>query len=210
VSSTEIVKTFISALQSGNIEVAAGQMADNFVGTGLTTQPLDKGMFLAMQSRLKDAMPDFSYNLHDLHEQDDKVDAFIHMSGTNTNDLELPMFGIPLIRATGLVIDLAEVHSEYILQGDRIVEMRVDDVPGGGIPGLLQQVGKELPVLPRLGDEDITRLNEWGIQIFKVNIIIADKHMILPGIDTNAKASADRNFLKKWQPSGSPLLRFIN
>jgi hypothetical protein len=40
--------------------------------------------------------------------------------------------------------------------------MRVDDVPGGGLPGLLQQVGKELPVLPRLGNEDITRLDEKG------------------------------------------------
>jgi predicted ester cyclase len=162
VKSTEIVQTFISALQSGNIEVAAEQMADEFEGRGMTAQALDKGTFLAMSSRLKDAMPDFSYNLHDLHEQDDKVDSLIHMSGTNTNDLELPMFGIPLIRATGLTIDLAEVHSEYILQAGKIVEMKMDDVPGSGIPGLLQQVGTELPVLPRLGDEDITRLNEWG------------------------------------------------
>jgi len=162
VNATEIVKTFMTALQSGNSEVAAEQMADEFVGSGLTAQPLDKGTFLAMQSRLNDAIPDFSYNLHDLHEQDGQVDAFIHITGTNTNDLELPTFGIPVIRATGLAVDLAEVHSEYILQGGKIVEMRVEDVPGGGLPGLLQQVGKELPVLPRLDSEDITRLDEKG------------------------------------------------
>jgi len=162
VSATEIVKTFIRALQSGNIEVAAEQMADEFVGIGLTAQPLDKGTFLELQSRHADAMPDFSYNLHDLHEQDNRVDAFIHITGTNINDLELPMYGIPLVRATGVAIDLSEVHSEYIVQGEKIVAMSVDAVPGGGLPDLLQQVGQELPVLPRLGTEDITRLNESG------------------------------------------------
>ena len=62
-SAREIVKTFMAALQSGNMEAVGEQMADEFVGSGLASQPLDKETFLAMQSELCDAMPDLSYNL---------------------------------------------------------------------------------------------------------------------------------------------------
>jgi hypothetical protein len=69
---------------------------------------------------------------------------------------------VPLIRATGIAIDLPQVHTEYLVTDGKIAEMRFESVPGGGLAGLLQQIGAELPVLPRLGTGDITRLNESG------------------------------------------------
>jgi hypothetical protein len=40
--------------------------------------------------------------------------------------------------------------------------MNVEPVPGGGLGGLLQQIGTELPIAPRLEaqDRDIRELNE--------------------------------------------------
>src|SRR5438067_4931981 len=67
-SSTEIVQTFITALQSGDFELAAKCMADDFVLSGWAPQPLDKGVFLAMQSELHNAMPDYSFHLSNLEE----------------------------------------------------------------------------------------------------------------------------------------------
>jgi SnoaL-like protein len=152
-SPTEIVKTFITALQSGDMEVAANDMSDDFVVRGWTPYPLDKEKFLATQSALLDAMPDFSYNLSDVHKAGNEVEALIQVTGTQTNDLDLPMHGMPPFPATGLAIDLPQVQARFVLKEHKVSEMSIESVPGGGLAGLLQQVGTELPVAPRLDEE---------------------------------------------------------
>jgi len=161
-SSVEIIKTFITALQSGDLGVAADHMSDDFQMSGWTIQPIGKDEFLALQSELNNAMPDFSYDISEVHRTNDEVSALIFISGTHTNDLSLPTFGIPLIPYTGTAIRLPQVEAEFVLKDNRVREMRLEPVAGGGLNGLLQQLGTELPVLPRLGDSDITRLNESG------------------------------------------------
>ncbi len=152
-SATEIVKTFITALQSGDMEVAANYMSDDFVVRGWTPYPLDKAKFLATQSALLDAMPDFSYNLSDAHKAGNEVEALIQVTGTQTGDLALPMHGMPPFPATGLAVDLPQVQTRFVLKDNKVSEMNVESVPGGGLTGLLQQVGTELPVAPRLDEK---------------------------------------------------------
>lgn len=161
-NSEEVARTFMTALQSGDFELAAGLMSDDFVASGFASEPLDKGQFLAMQSELHDAMPDYAFHFSEIEGRDNRVSSLVQITGTHTRDLALPLFGLPLIPATGLAIDLPQAHVEYRIAGDRIAEMRFERVPGGGLAGLFQQIGAELPVLPRLGTEDITRLNESG------------------------------------------------
>jgi hypothetical protein len=160
VSATETVKTLITALQSGDMALAADSMTNDFFVSGFAHLPLNKTELLAVQSELCAALPDFSYNLSNEQEQNGEVQALIQITGTQTNDLNLPMFGIPVIPATGLAVSLPQVHSAYRVQGNKVAEMRMET--GSGLAGLLQQVGTELPVSPRLGNQDITRLNEWG------------------------------------------------
>ena len=161
-NATEIVQTFITALQWGDMEEAVDWMGDDFVFSGWTPRPLDRGEFLAMHSTLKDAMPDYSFHLSDVKERDGGVEALIQITGTQMRDLALPMFGVPNIRYTGIDVSLPQVHTTFSFEGDKIKEMRVESVPGGGLAGLLQQIGTELPLLPRLDDSDIQRMNESG------------------------------------------------
>jgi predicted mannosyl-3-phosphoglycerate phosphatase (HAD superfamily) len=86
----------------------------------------------------------------------------ISVSGTHTRDLALPQFGLPLIAYSGVAIYLPQAHSEYRVNEQQIAEMLVETIPGGGLTGLLQQIDTELPILPRLGNEEIKRLNESG------------------------------------------------
>lgn len=163
-SPVDVVKTFITALQAGEMEEAARFMTDDFVERGWTTQPLEGQAFLAMMSALHNALPDFSYNLSQPGERErgKEVEALIAVAGTHTRDLALPEFGLPLIPYSGVAIRLPQVYATFRLKGDAIAEMRVESQPGGGLNGLLQQIDTELPILPRLGDEDIQRLNESG------------------------------------------------
>lgn len=155
-----VVKTFITALQSGDMEEAASSMSDDFVERGWTPQPLDRQQFLALLSSLRGAMPDFSFNLSDVRERDNGAEALIAISGSHTRDLALPEYGLPLIPYSGVAIYLPQVRSEYTIKDDKVAEMLVETLPGGGLTGLLQQIDTDLPILPRPGTEDITRMNE--------------------------------------------------
>lgn len=164
-----IVKTLMTALQSGDLEVAASLLCDDFVLQGWTLEPLGKSGLLAMQSELLNAMPDFSYGLSELKQRNGRVSALIHVCGTHSSDLALPMVGVELIPATGLAIDLPQVHTAYQLEDGRVKAMVVEAVPGGGLGGLLQQIGAELPVPARLATRDSKRLNEGGITEIQVS-----------------------------------------
>ncbi len=148
----------MAALQSGDLALAAGLMFDDFVIRGWAREPLGKGGFLAMQSELLNAMPDFSYGLSEVARHNGCVTALMLVSGTHTNDLALPMVGIELIPPTNLTIYLPQVHTEYLLENGKVKEISIEVVPGGGLSGLLQQIATELPVSSRLNTNDIKRL----------------------------------------------------
>ena len=158
----QVVKTFITALQAGEIEEAARYMTDDFIERGWTPQPLDRRTFLAMMSALHNALPDFSYDLSEAKERGEEVEAFIAVAGTHTRDLALPEFGLSLIPYSGVAIRLPQSHIQLRVKGDAIAEMLVESLPGGGLNGLLQQIDTELPILPRMGTDDIERLNASG------------------------------------------------
>src|SRR5579872_6492305 len=152
---TELVMTCITALQSGDIDMAAQYLADDFVLRGWTEQTIDKSQFLAMQSNLLAAMPDFSYNLSDVYSAGQGVEALIQVRGTNLGDLDLTMLDIAPIQATGLAVELPQVPARFVTESDTVKEMAIETIAGGGLSGLLQQIGGELPVEPRLDGQEV-------------------------------------------------------
>jgi hypothetical protein len=158
----ELVDEMMTALQGGDLELAANTLADNFELTGLTPKTLSKRPFLAVQAELLDAMPDFSYNLSTLRDDGEVLHGVIRIEGTQTRDLELPLFGLENIPATGLAVSLPQTRVTYQIQNDQVTRMSVETVVGGGLSGLLQQVGAELPLLPREGDVSERDLDSPG------------------------------------------------
>lgn len=152
---TELVMTCITALQSGDMDMAASLIAEDFVLRGWTEQTIDKRQFLAMQSNLLAAMPDFSYNLSNVHMNGQGVEALIQISGTNSGNLDLTMLDIAPIQATGLAINLPQVPVRFVIENDTLKEMAMATVAGGGLSGLLQQIGGELPVAPRQDYQEV-------------------------------------------------------
>jgi hypothetical protein len=146
----DTVKTCITALQSGDLELAASTLSDDFLLTGLTPTPLRKNEFLSLQGELLTAMPDFSYNLTEIHKEEGDVVALTQITGTHTRDLTLSMLEVPTLQATGIAVTLPQVRTVFQVEEGKVLGMQVEVVPGGGVEGLLQQVGAELPILPRL------------------------------------------------------------
>ncbi|GCE11243.1 ester cyclase [Tengunoibacter tsumagoiensis] len=146
----ETVKTLMVSLQSGDLELAAKHLSDTFTLSGFAPRPLNRGEALALQSELLRAMPDFAYNIREIRADGEGVGAFVGITGTHTGELSLPMFGLPTIRATDIVVTLPQTSVSYRVHDEQVVEMVVDAIAGGGISGLLQQIGSELP---RIGHE---------------------------------------------------------
>src|SRR5262249_27096388 len=128
----ETVMTFMTALQSGDLELAARVSSSDLVVSGLLTRPLSQREFLALQGELLIAMPDFSYNLTDLKRNGDDVQALIRVSGTQTNNLSLPMVGLQSIPATGLAVGLPQTRVIYQVEEGQVLAMEIEQVVGGG------------------------------------------------------------------------------
>ena len=142
-SKIETVNAFSSALESHDFEKAASYLSDDFTLSGPTPQPVGKNEFIAIQSAFMRAIPDWSFNNHDVQEQGEKVTGAVQITGTHTQELVVP--GMPPIPATGKKISLPEEHLEFTFKGNKIASLASDNVPGGGIPGVLQQLGVQMP-----------------------------------------------------------------
>jgi predicted ester cyclase len=144
-SKVDAVKAFSEALETRDFNKAASYLADDFVFVGPVPQPIGKQEFLAIQSAFEDAFQDWSFNSHDEVEQGDTVVAAVQITGTHTRDLVLPMPGMPPIPATGKRVSLPVEHITFTFKGDKIAGLTSDNVPGGGVPGVLAQIGVPLP-----------------------------------------------------------------
>jgi hypothetical protein len=106
---------------------------------------LGKQEFLAVQSAFQRAFPDWSFHSHDEKEQGDTVRTAVQITGTHTRDLVVPLPGMPPLPATGKHVSLPEEHLTFTFEGETIARLTSDNVPGGGIPGVLAQIGVPSP-----------------------------------------------------------------
>jgi hypothetical protein len=97
-------------------------------------------------------MPNLSYHFHDLPEvaerlgEGNRVRATIQITGTHTTDFQVLILGFPPIPATNKSVLLPEEHWEYAVKGNTIAFIRVEQVTGGGIAGILEQLGIDIPI----------------------------------------------------------------
>jgi hypothetical protein len=152
-SAIDTVNTFLTALQSGDMELAANTMSDDFTMSGFAPKTLNKNQFLVTHSNLLASMPDFSYNLTDeLAEADGAVQTEIQITGTQLNPLTLSALGMQTLPETGLAITLAQTPTTFrVNANNQVASMEMQPIVGGGLEGLLQQVGAELPIEQRRG-----------------------------------------------------------
>ena len=148
----DVVKDFMVALEAKEFDGAASNLSDRFVFSGWTPQPLDKGQFIEVMEGLKEGIPNLSYHFHTVkdvrdREQESSVKAAIQITGTQTDGFILPPLGLPPIPQTARTVSLPEERWDYTLENGKIVRISVQRVPGGGIAGLLHQLGIDIEII---------------------------------------------------------------
>ena len=145
-SNVEMTKALLIAIESGNYEDATGYLSDDFQFIGPVPEPVSGEVWLKLHSVLTDAFPDFSFNVGYIHETVFGAEVEVQITGIHQNELDLTAMGLPKIAATGKTVKLPVEHADITIDGDKITKFHVKDVrPDGGVLGILQQLGVEIP-----------------------------------------------------------------
>lgn len=142
----DIVRTFINVLETNDLDTAAGYLNEEFIFSGWTPQQLNKKDFLTFIGDIKSGIPGLIFNLHNIDEQRDEVTGTIQIAGYQTDSFILTPLGLPPIPQTASSISLPAEDVEFLFKNDQIVHMVVKHTFGGGIKGLISQLGINMDV----------------------------------------------------------------
>lgn len=137
----ELVRRFCTAFEAGDETSLKGLLADNFQAyIPGREQPANKAEFVQVVSAIKKGIPDIKLNLEAI-QAGNPCTAQVQLQGTHRGTLDLTAVGLPRVEATNRHVKLPQESASWRIENGRITEHRVEPVPGGGIAGLLAQVG---------------------------------------------------------------------
>lgn len=149
---TEIVNDFMEALAAKEFTRAANYLADSMILSGFTPAPLTKNHLILVVSGLAEGFPNLAYNFHATEESADtaegsQVRGTVQLTGSQANSFELPPLGIGPIPQMARSVSLPQETWEFRVKNNLIAAIQVDRKPGGGIEGLLNQLGIHDPIV---------------------------------------------------------------
>jgi hypothetical protein len=144
-SNLEVAKKFANLLESGDVKGLQALMADDFQAKG-GTRELSKRQALDYLKIFCTAFPDVRYGFTDFEEKGDVIQWTGQETGTHLGVLELKPSGIPVsLPPTGKSFKLPKSKYTVRVAGDQIVFYGEEAVQGGGLAGILEQLGVKLP-----------------------------------------------------------------
>lgn len=144
-SASETLQTVILAIEANDFARARSYLRDEFTFGGAVAQPIGPDAWLSIHKAFNAAMPDFSFNARGIHDENSGAVGQIQITGTQTNELTLPVPGIPAIAPTGKRVSLPTENLKVTARGDKLASIEVGEVPGGGLAGALAQLGVTVP-----------------------------------------------------------------
>lgn len=138
----DITQALMEAIQSRSVEQVAVILANDFQAYG--TQLYTRQQFLDTLSIYANAFPDFTWEWFNPRVEGDGVMVYTQLSGTHTGTLDLTPLGIKIvIPPTGTAFTLPLEPWEISFSGKLVSEIEEHIVEGGGMRGILKQLGIE-------------------------------------------------------------------
>lgn len=137
----QIVKDSFSAIEAGDFATLEKLLHKDYQLSGPVPNPVGRKDLVTMLKSLKGGLPDFAFNLSDLKETKGQVSGILHVTGTHSQTLDLSFMGAPPQPPTGKMVKMPDEPFTADFIGDRLSKLNVEPVEGGGMPGLLNQVG---------------------------------------------------------------------
>jgi len=139
----DIVEKALSDIEKGAI--AASTYTDDMIFSGPVPQPLNREQYLGLMKGITAGVPDWNFHAHNLVVQGDTVQVNIKITGRQTRTLPGLMPGMFALPPTNKHFTLPGERLNITVRGDKISKIVAEVPPGGGVPGMLAQLGVTLP-----------------------------------------------------------------
>ncbi len=141
----EIATRFSEFLERRDLAGLQTLLADDFAAKGPTME-INKQQTLAYLQILFTAIPDYRFGLTNFQEQGELIRCTTHESGTHQGVLDLKALGLPVsLPATGKSFELPSSTLTIRVVNGKVAYFGEEAVPGGGLAGMLDQLGVKLP-----------------------------------------------------------------
>ncbi len=138
----EIVEKALRDVEKGAID--ASSYTEDMVFSGPVPKPMNRDEYVTLLKNIVKGCPDWNFHAHAFTVQGDTVKVTINITGTQTKTLPAIIPGMQPLLPTNRHFILPEEHLSLKVRGDKISECIADAVPGGGVMGLLSQLGVQL------------------------------------------------------------------
>ena len=144
-SAADVVREGLAATEAGDFAKVESLVADDFAMSGPVPMPVGKREFIGLMMAMLTAMPDWKFNPGEFQENGDQVTVPLQITGTQTGELQLPMPGMPPIPASGKRVSMPSEPSTFTVKEGKLTKLEVANIEGGGVMGILSQLGVNLP-----------------------------------------------------------------
>ena len=141
----KIAESFFNAIEKNDFTTAESYLSNNFKITGVGPEPLRAKEFLGVHRAFNTGMPDFKFNYKIGSVSKNIVETKVKLTGTHFKDMPSPAPGFPNIPATNKTLRMPEEKVRFTFKDNKIEALHIESVPGGGLPGVLKQLGVEIP-----------------------------------------------------------------
>jgi predicted ester cyclase len=142
----QVARDFVTAaMVGGDIGKLKAQLtADAMASGGMLPQPMPAIEAFKSSADLKAAFPDLKFEIQQVKVNGNQAAVQVHMSGTNTGQLNLGLPGMPAIPASGKKVSVKDAMVVTV-QGDKVSHVTIDSPADGGLPAMLAQLGVKMP-----------------------------------------------------------------
>ncbi len=132
-----------ASIEAQDFETAHFLLSEDFEFSGVTEVPLSADQWLNEHRALAQALPDLCFNYTPTSGACGKAEGTVQISGTHTGVFVAPLLELPPIAATGEKILNPKEHIWITAQDGKLTELIIEDVPLGGLIGILSQMGSK-------------------------------------------------------------------
>jgi hypothetical protein len=143
----EIVQALLDSVQRGDFEKAKTLLSNDFQFSGPVPEPINRETWMGINKNLKKAFPNLDYHFHVDGVDGDVIKISAELKGTHSGVLDLSPVGLGVIPATNKSFATPREHGKVTCKGDKVASWVVDRIEGGGLMGILGQLGIAVPTM---------------------------------------------------------------
>lgn len=141
----KIVEEVFSGMERNDYTKAESYASKDMKVTGVSPVPLGAKEFFGTMKALVTGIPDWKFNFKLGSESKNIIETKVRITGTHTKEIPSPLPGIKNVAATNKTVKMPEEKVTFTFNNNKITNINVEKVQGGGVPGLLKQLGVEVP-----------------------------------------------------------------